>query len=51
MNHGKQWDGREAQKLVGKTLSEAAAVIIDEYGLSIAADELISEFTPMLSDQ
>ncbi|KAK1375252.1 Riboflavin kinase [Heracleum sosnowskyi] len=51
VNHGKQWDGREAQQIVGKTLSEAAAVIIDDYGLSISADELISEFTPMLSDQ
>ncbi|XP_074331399.1 bifunctional riboflavin kinase/FMN phosphatase-like [Apium graveolens] len=51
VNHGKQWDGREAHKLVGKTLSEAAAVIIDDYGLSISADELLSEFTPMLSDQ
>lgn len=51
MNHGKQWDGREAQRIVGKTLSEAAAVIIDDYGLSISADEFVSEFTPMLSDQ
>ncbi|KAL1829744.1 hypothetical protein DCAR_0209113 [Daucus carota subsp. sativus] len=51
VNHGRQWDGREAQKIVGKTLSEAAVVIIDDYGLSISADELISEITPILSDK
>lgn len=48
---GKQWDGREAQGIVGKTPSEAAAVIVDNYGLSITADELMTEITPMFSDQ
>lgn len=51
VKYGKQWDGREAQGIVGKTPSEAAAVIIDNYGLSITADELMTEITPMFSDQ
>lgn len=51
VKHGKQWDGREAQGIVGKTPSEAAAVVVDNYGLSITADELMTEITPMFSDQ
>ncbi|KAL8107885.1 bifunctional riboflavin kinase/FMN phosphatase-like [Apium graveolens] len=51
VKYGKQWDGREAQGIVGKTPSEAAAVIIDDYGLSITADELMTEITPMFSNQ
>lgn len=51
VKYGKQWDGREAQGIVGKTPSEAAAVIVGDYGLSITADELMTEITPMFSDQ
>jgi riboflavin kinase len=29
----KTWDSKKAHKLVGKTLYEAAAVILEDYGL------------------
>ncbi|OWM77529.1 bifunctional riboflavin kinase/FMN phosphatase-like [Punica granatum] len=48
---GKQWDGREADKILGKTPFEAAAAIVEDYGLPCATEEFISEITPMFSDQ
>ncbi|KAF5943740.1 hypothetical protein HYC85_017817 [Camellia sinensis] len=51
VKHGKQWDGREAHKIVGKTPSEAAAVIVEDYGLPLSIDEFVSEITPMFSAQ
>ncbi|PKI74742.1 hypothetical protein CRG98_004851 [Punica granatum] len=47
---GKQWDGREADKILGKTPFEAAAAIVEDYGLPCATEEFISEITPMFSD-
>lgn len=49
--YGKQWDGRAAHKILGKMPSEAAAAIVEDYGLSISTDDLISEITPMFADQ
>ncbi|CAL5411153.1 unnamed protein product [Camellia sinensis] len=51
VKHGKQWDGREAHKVVGKTPSEAAAVIVEDYGLPLSIDKFVSEITPMFSAQ
>ncbi|KAL0363315.1 UNVERIFIED_CONTAM: Bifunctional riboflavin kinase/FMN phosphatase [Sesamum calycinum] len=33
VKYGKQWDGKAAQKIVGRTPYEAAAVIVEDYGL------------------
>lgn len=51
VKHGKQWDGRGAHRIVGKTPAEAAAAIVEDYGLSISVEDLLSEITPMFSDQ
>ena len=48
---GKQWDGREAKKIVGKTVFEALADIVEIYELQCTKNELISELTSMFSDQ
>ncbi|KAI4312840.1 hypothetical protein MLD38_037630 [Melastoma candidum] len=47
----KRWDGRETPKVAGKTPVEAAAAIVEDYGLSCSTEELISEITPMFGDQ
>ncbi|XP_059292668.1 bifunctional riboflavin kinase/FMN phosphatase [Lycium ferocissimum] len=51
VKYGKQWDGREAPKIVGKTPTEAAAAVVEDYGLPLSTDEFLSQFYPMLSDQ
>ncbi|KAK3420069.1 hypothetical protein EUGRSUZ_G00853 [Eucalyptus grandis] len=51
VKYGKQWDGREAHKTAGKTPFESAAVIVEDYGLPCAAEEFLSEITPMFSNQ
>ncbi|XP_075503412.1 bifunctional riboflavin kinase/FMN phosphatase isoform X1 [Primulina tabacum] len=51
VKHGKQWDGRRAHRIVGKTPYEAAAAVVEDYELSISADELLSETSPIFSDQ
>lgn len=51
VKYGKQWDGREANKIVGKTPLEAAATIVEDYGLPCAAEAFIAEITPVFSDQ
>ncbi|PSS10292.1 Riboflavin kinase [Actinidia chinensis var. chinensis] len=51
VKYGKQWDGRGAHSIVGKTPREAAAVIVEDYGLPLSIDEFVSEITPMCSDQ
>ncbi|GKV30920.1 hypothetical protein SLEP1_g39687 [Rubroshorea leprosula] len=47
--YGKEWDRREAQKIVGKTPLEAAAVIVEDYVLPCGKDEFLSEFSPAFS--
>lgn len=51
VKYGKQWDGREALKIAGKTPFESSAVIVEDYGLPCATEEFISEITPMFSNQ
>ena len=51
VKYGKRWDGRGAHSIVGKTPREAAAVIVEDYGLPLSIDEFVSEITPMCSDQ
>ncbi|KAK6264800.1 hypothetical protein SCA6_020234 [Theobroma cacao] len=47
--YGKQWDGREAQRIIGKTPLEAAAAIVEEYGLPCGKDEFLAELHPIFS--
>ncbi|XP_042492483.1 bifunctional riboflavin kinase/FMN phosphatase isoform X1 [Macadamia integrifolia] len=49
--YGKPWDGRVAQRIVGKTPIEAAAAIVEDCELPCTVDELMSELDPMFSDQ
>uniref|UniRef100_A0A2P2M3U9 Uncharacterized protein MANES_16G020800 n=1 Tax=Rhizophora mucronata TaxID=61149 RepID=A0A2P2M3U9_RHIMU len=51
VKYGKQWDERKANKIVGKTPLEAAAALVEDYGLACGADEFLTEITPMFSDQ
>lgn len=48
---GKQWDGREVKKVVGMMPLEAAATVVEDYELPCTTEELVSEITPMFSDQ
>ncbi|KAK4754429.1 hypothetical protein SAY87_002533 [Trapa incisa] len=48
---GKQWDGREADKILGKTPFEAAAVVVEDYGLPCATEEFLSQITPIFSEK
>ncbi|KAL8554582.1 hypothetical protein ACS0TY_002680 [Phlomoides rotata] len=47
--YGKEWDGRKVHRIVGKTPYEAAAAIVEDYGLPITTDGLLSEVTPIFS--
>lgn len=49
VKYGKQWDGRGAQKIIGKTPYEGGAAIVEEYGLPITTEELLADITPILS--
>lgn len=51
IKHKKKWDGGEVEKIVGKTPIEAAAVIVEAYALPLSKEDLLSEFSHMLSDQ
>ncbi|KAL0353153.1 UNVERIFIED_CONTAM: Bifunctional riboflavin kinase/FMN phosphatase [Sesamum angustifolium] len=51
VKYGKQWDGKAAQKIVGRTPYEAAAVIVEDYGLPISTDELLAQITPIFSEK
>ncbi|EEF37699.1 riboflavin kinase/fmn adenylyltransferase, putative [Ricinus communis] len=51
VKYGKQWDGREGNRIVGKTPFEAAATIVEDYKLPCPTEEFIAEITPMFSDQ
>ncbi|KAI3456334.1 hypothetical protein Pfo_012997 [Paulownia fortunei] len=51
VKYGKQWDGRGAHRIVGKTPYEAAAAIVEDFGLPITTDELLSEITPIFSEK
>ncbi|KAG0553031.1 hypothetical protein BDA96_01G560000 [Sorghum bicolor] len=49
--NGKTWDSKKAHKLVGKTPYEAAAVVLEDYGLPYSSEEFLSLITPMLNEQ
>ena len=51
VKYGKQWDGREAQKIVGKTPLEEAAIIVEDYKLPCATEDFVAEIYPMFNDQ
>ncbi|KAI3680636.1 hypothetical protein L6452_35409 [Arctium lappa] len=51
VKYEKKWDGREAYKIIGKTPIEAAAAIVEDYGLPLSKEDLLSEITLMFSDQ
>ncbi|KAJ0745948.1 putative riboflavin kinase [Helianthus annuus] len=51
VKYEKKWDGREAQKIIGKTPIEAAAAIVEDYGLPLSKEDLLSEISPMFSDR
>lgn len=51
VKNGKKWDGKKAHKLVGKTPYEAAAVVLEDYGLPYSTEEFLSMITPMFSEQ
>ncbi|CAH9097112.1 unnamed protein product [Cuscuta europaea] len=50
-NCGKQWDGREVHKIVGKTPVEAAAVVVEEYEIPLTKEDFLSQITPMFSER
>lgn len=49
--YGKEWDGRETLKIVGKTPLEAASAVVEDYGLPCSPIEFVSELSPQFSDQ
>ncbi|GFQ01814.1 bifunctional riboflavin kinase/fmn phosphatase [Phtheirospermum japonicum] len=51
VKHGKQWDGRRAHRVIGKTPYEAAAAIVEDYELPITTEELLFETAPTFSDK
>ncbi|EAY78833.1 hypothetical protein OsI_33938 [Oryza sativa Indica Group] len=51
VKNGKKWDSKKAHKLVGKTPYEAAAVVLEDYGLPYSTEEFLSMLTPMFNEQ
>lgn len=51
VKYGKKWDKRGAQRILGKTPVEAAAAVVEDYGLPCKIEEFISTITPMFADQ
>ncbi|CAM0901460.1 unnamed protein product [Alopecurus aequalis] len=51
VKNGKMWDSKKAHKFVGKTPSEAAAVVLEDYGLPYSTEEFLSMINPMFSEQ
>ncbi|CAN1175874.1 Bifunctional riboflavin kinase/FMN phosphatase [Linum perenne] len=47
VKYGKQWDGREALKILGKTPAEASAVIVQDYELPCSSEEFMADITPL----
>lgn len=50
VKYGKQWDGREAHRTIGKTPFEAAAAIVEDYELPCSTEDFLKEFNPLFSD-
>uniref|UniRef100_M8CHD2 riboflavin kinase n=1 Tax=Aegilops tauschii TaxID=37682 RepID=M8CHD2_AEGTA len=51
VKNGKKWDSKKAHKFVGKTPYEAAAVVLEDYGLPYSTEEFLSLINPMFSEQ
>lgn len=51
IKYGKQWDGSKAQRIVGKTPLEAAAAVVEDYGLPLSTDEFLSEINQVFTQQ
>lgn len=51
LKYGKQWDGREALSIVGKSPVEAADAIVEMYKLPCSTDQFMSDIMPMLSER
>ncbi|KAF9687165.1 hypothetical protein SADUNF_Sadunf02G0065400 [Salix dunnii] len=51
VKYGKQWDGRETQKILGRTPLEAAAAVVEDYELPCSTDDFLTQITPLLYDQ
>ncbi|XP_065878391.1 bifunctional riboflavin kinase/FMN phosphatase [Euphorbia lathyris] len=51
VKYGKQWDGRESNKIAGKTPIEAATAVVEEYGLPCAIDEFVAQINPLFYEQ
>ncbi|KAH1032792.1 hypothetical protein J1N35_044966, partial [Gossypium stocksii] len=45
--YGKQWDGREDQRTVGKIPLEATIAVVEEYGLPCGKEEFLAELHPV----
>jgi riboflavin kinase / FMN hydrolase len=48
---GKKWDNKSANKIVGRTPLEVAAVVVENYQLPYSAEEFLSMTTPLFADQ
>lgn len=51
VRYGKEWDGKKAYRIVGKTPFEAAAAIVEDYELPITTDELFSQLSPIFAQK
>ena len=51
VKNGKTWDSKKAHKVVGKTPYEAAAIVLEDYGLPYSTEEFLSMITPVFSEQ
>ncbi|KAF1861946.1 hypothetical protein Lal_00026439 [Lupinus albus] len=49
--YGKEWDGRETLKILGKTPFESAAAVIQDYALPCSTTDFISQISPFFYDQ
>ncbi|XP_059437610.1 bifunctional riboflavin kinase/FMN phosphatase [Corylus avellana] len=49
--YGKQWDGREVHKILGKTPFESGAAIVEDYELPCTTSEFLSEINPIFSEK
>ncbi|KAL5705811.1 hypothetical protein ACHQM5_024058 [Ranunculus cassubicifolius] len=50
VKYGKTWDGRGANKIIGKTPFEAATAIVQDYDLPCTTEEFITHINPLFSD-
>ncbi|XP_049936771.1 bifunctional riboflavin kinase/FMN phosphatase-like isoform X2 [Nymphaea colorata] len=50
VKYGKQWDGRGTLNRTGKAPIEAAASIIEDYGLPCTTEEFMTDIAPLFSD-